>query len=171
MSEVDVTKRELIDDDSASGDKLVPVAEAIRYRKRAQAAENQLGELEKKLETIVGENDRLRDKLDTVESQQQLTGKLISAGASDLESAMLITRKRIEQGGDDDVDSVIEQLRREKGHLFGGREALTVASMTSGVRDKRTAGRTALERAGRTAAGSGSRSDVQEYLRVRRQFV
>ncbi|MCK4999024.1 MAG: hypothetical protein KAS23_05800 [Anaerohalosphaera sp.] len=171
MSEVDVTKNEAFEDEFTGSDKLVPVGEAIRYRKRAQLAENQLSELTEKLATVTGEKEGLKDKLGAIELDQKLSGKLVSAGVNDLEAGLLIAKKRLEDDGSSDVDSVVEHLRKEKEYLFAGGERLKLAGMTSGVKEKASSGRTVLERAGRAAAGSGSRRDVQEYLRVRRQYI
>ena len=171
MSEVDVTKLDAFEDELTGGDKLVPVGEAIRYRKRAQLAESHLSELTEKLSAVTGENEKLKVKICAVEIDQELTGKLASAGVNDLETALLIAKKRLEQAEGGDVESVVEQLRKEKEYLFAGIERPKASGMTSGVKEKAPTGRTVLERAGKTAAGSGSRRDVQEYLRVRRQYV
>lgn len=47
-----------------------------------------------------------------------------------------------------------------------------IQTKTQGVREPLGAGRqAALEKAARAAARSGSRMDVQEYMRIRRRFV
>ena len=72
---------------------------------------------------------------------------------------------------DADVDSVIEQLRKEKDYLFARQEIVAAVTKTAGVKEKMPGGRSVLERSARKAATSGNRADVQEYLRVRRQFI
>jgi hypothetical protein len=45
------------------------------------------------------------------------------------------------------------------------------SSKTAGVKERRPSGASTLERAAKRAATSASRADMQEYMRVRRQFV
>jgi hypothetical protein len=66
---------------------------------------------------------------------------------------------------------VVEQLRKEKGYLFSNTPAAAVGSRTSGAKDKLSGTAGTLERAAKRAANTGSRADLQEYLRVRRNFV
>lgn len=98
-------------------ERLVPVSEAIRYRKRAQAAEKELSELKELHDTQARELEQLK-----------------------------------------------EQVEAEA--------AANAASMTQGVKETRTGGaRNRLEAAATRAAESGKRADVQEYLRLRRNYV
>lgn len=98
-------------------ERLVPVGEAIRYRKRAQAAEQELSELKELHDTQAKELEQLK-----------------------------------------------EQVEAEA--------AVNAASMTQGVKETRTGGaRNRLEAAATRAAESGKRADVQEYLRLRRNYV
>ena len=76
-----------------------------------------------------------------------------------------------DQAGSVDVDSEVEELKKEKSYLFDLAEGVVAASKTSGVKDKKSGGLRSLEVAAKRAATSGNRVDVQEYLRVRRQFV
>ena len=170
MSEMDVERQDLSGDEAVSGEKLVPVSEAIRYRKRAQVAESQAADLQKQLDESFSENLMLSDKLAGVEVEHQLIEKLSAAGACDLEAAIVLAKSRMNDAEDADVDAVVEQLRSEKVYLFEASEE-AVVSRTSGVKEKQPSGRRVLEGAAKRAAASGSRADVQEYLRVRRQFV
>ena len=171
MSEVEIAKQDAFEDELTGGEKLVPVGEAIRYRKRAQLAESQLSELAEKLSAVTGENENLKVKIGAVALEQELTSKLAAAGVNDLEAALLLAQKRLEQSDGSDAESIVEQLLKEKEYLFASFEKPKASGMTAGVKENASTGRTVLERAGRNAATSGSRRDVQEYLRVRRQYV
>ncbi len=170
MNEVDFESQVSSGDERLSEEKLVPVGEAIRYRKRAQSAERQISELEQQLKTSRNENEELTGRLKEVKLEQELVSKLTAAGAADLETAVLIAKARMESS-DSNVDSVIEQLRKEKDYLFEVLETSSIPSRTAGVKERQAGGQRILESAAKKAAASGSRTDVQEYLKVRRQFV
>ena len=124
--------------ETSVSEKLVPVSEAIRYRKRAQAAEKELSELKE-----------LHEK----------QGEELAALNSSME------RKRHDKTADT-ADPIPSLALRAAGN------DATRAVKTQGVKETRTGGaRTQLETAAKQAAHSGSRSDVQEYLRIRRQYV
>lgn len=169
MSEKDLESQVLSEDKES--DRLVPVSEAIRYRKRAQVAEKQLELVEKELGQSKEKNEVLTRQIDEARVEQTLVAKLSAAGAKDLEAAMLMAKTRLNGSDEGDVDSVVEQLRKDKGYLFGDLEAREVASKTSGAKDRLPGGRRVLEGAAKRAAASGNRNDVQEYMRIRRQFV
>ena len=105
--------------------------------------------------------------------ERRVVSSLVSVGVSDLDTAMLIARERLSGASSDeiDVDSLVERLRNEKGYLFGGFKGLTAAERTSGVKDRSAGSKGILESTAKRAVSSGSRADVQEYMRVRRQFV
>ena len=91
---------------------------------------------------------------------------------------MLIAKARLGQGDKADLSSVVEQLKREKQYLFprpdsgqvGEKTSGSVAVRTSPAKEQRS-GAGALERAAKRAAGTGSRTDLQEYMRKRRSVV
>jgi len=154
--------------------RLVPVAESIRYRKRAQQAEKRIEGLTEQLNHSQSDADNLAGYVKELEFEQQLTRKLAAAGASDLETAILVAKKRATAKDDTDLDSIVEQLKSEKGHLFGaaGSADLAEASFrTTPAKDRLAPGRSVLEKAARKAAVSGSRVDLQEYLKLRRNFI
>ena len=131
MSEQDLEKQdiaELPEDKPVVEEKLVPVSEAIRYRKRAQAAEKELSELK---ESHNEQSEQLAQLKEQVEGLQDAVKQSLAAAA-------------------------------ENGN----------GQKTQGVKGTRTGGaRSTLQTAAKQAADSGSRSDVQEYLRLRRNFV
>jgi hypothetical protein len=170
MSEVDFESQVSSEDEGQGSEKFVPVGEAIRYRRRAQSAEKQIGALEQELKMSRQKNEQLAGDLDEMKLAQKLLSSLTAAGASDLEGAVLIAKGRM-KASDGDIDSVVGQLRKEKGYLFESTQAEAVASKTAGAKERKPGGRGVLEGAAKRAATSGSRADVAEYMRVRRQFV
>ncbi len=170
MSDEGVERQVVSEDEVAGGEKLVPVSEAIRYRKRAQGAEQEIGELSRRLTAAEESNLHLKEELESVRTDQLLVTRLTGEGAVDVEAAILLAKERLGRQGEDDIDGVIEQLKSEKGYLFEASEE-GVFSKTSGVKEKKPNGRRSLESTAKRAAASGSRADVQDYLRARRQFV
>jgi hypothetical protein len=158
--------------------KLVPVGESIRYRKRAQGAEKRVEELAGELVEARAEATRLADELNATQKEQELMRRLASEGTRDLEAAMLIAKSRLAKDEKGDLGGVVEQLKKEKGYLFsrpdsgqvGEKTSGSVAVRTSPAKEQRS-GAGALERAAKRAAGTGSRSDLQEYMRRRRSVV
>lgn len=153
------------------GEKLVDVSEAIRYRKRAQAAEQRKSLLEQELAESKGEVERLNNNLSQMTVERQLIEKFVSAGVRDLEAAVIIGKSRIENDSKITANDVVEQLRKEKSYLFNDAPTVTASVKTSGVKDKLSGTTGILERAAKKAANSGSRTDLQEYLRARRNLI
>jgi hypothetical protein len=147
--------------------KLVPVGESIRYRKRAQGAEKRVEELAGELADARAEATRLADEMKATQREQELMRRLASEGTRDLEAAMLIVKARLAGTDKADLNGVVEQLKKEKQYLFGEKTSGSVAVRTSPAKEQRN-GAGALERAAKRAAGTGSRSDLQEYMRKRR---
>ncbi len=152
--------------------KLVPVAESIRYRKRAQSAEKKVETLSEQLAQTKSQISEMAEELDKIQVERKLMRRLAAAGAVDMEAAVLIARERVEGTTDADLDGVIEQLKKEKQYLFGGNKD-TVAGLekTSGAKNRLESNQSILERAARKAAATGNRTDLQEYLKMRRSFV
>lgn len=168
MSEQELEKQDV--SENTSEDRLVPVAEAIRYRKRAQAAEKELAEMKAERDLLQSEKQAISSQLDRIQQDQQIHDLLTAAGTTDPETALLLVRDRLASAEGQDVQAVIEDLQKEKDYLFSSRPAIGGPVRTSGVRH-RPDGSAALQDAAKKAARSGNCVDVQEYLRVRRQFV
>jgi hypothetical protein len=152
--------------------RLVDVSEAIRYRKRAQSAEQKQTLLEQELAESKAEAERLNKNLSQMAIERQLIDKLVSAGVRDLEAAVIIGRARLEDDKKATAADVVEQLRKEKSYLFSESSITACAgAKTSGVKDKLSGTTGTLERAAKKAVNTGSRTDLQEYLRIRRNFV
>jgi hypothetical protein len=171
MSQIDAEKIEGSEEPQQRGEKLVDVSEAIRYRKRAQAAEQKKTVLEQELVEKQAEVERLNQNLSQMTIERQLIDKLVSAGVRDLEAAVIIGRTKLEGSKETTAADVVEQLRKEKSYLFNEAQAVTVGAKTSGVKDRLSGTTGTLERAAKKAANTGSRADLQEYLRARRNFV
>ncbi len=179
MSQVDAEANVLSEDKDRTDDisidnvKLVPVAESIRYRKRAQAAEQKVEQLSEQLSALRSEAQELTEKMGQLDSEQVLTRKLVAAGASDLETALLVARARASKD-EADIDGLVEQLRSEKPHLFSSAKVSdtgAAAPRTAPAKDRLASCKSSLEKAATKAASTGSRVDLHEYLRLRRNFV
>jgi len=152
--------------------KLVPVAESIRYRKRAQSAEKKVAILAEQLAEAESEATKMAEQLSDVQIEQKLMRKLVAAGTVDLEMAVLIAKARMEGETKADLEGVVKQLKKEKQYLFGGeRKGAVGVQRTAGAKDHETFNQTMLERAAKKAATTGNRTDLQEYLKLRRNFV
>jgi hypothetical protein len=122
---------------------------------------------------------RLAEKLKATQKEQELMNKLAAEGTRDLEAALLIAKARLASGDKMDLAGVVEQLKKEKGYLFsrlglgqdGDKSTGGATVRTSPVKEPRQGGAAGIDRAARRAAGTGSRADLQEYMRKRRSVV
>ncbi len=164
--------------------KLVPVAESIKYRRRAQQAEGRMHELEQQLTDIRTQLDRRNEELAVAEAQRdearvQLVAAanqrsaerlLAEAGVVDFEAAGLLLTKRMDLTAELDEEAIrrgVEQLLVDKPFLVRPSAALPPA--TASPRSERTGPFAQLAQAAERAVQTGSRRDVAEYLRLRRQ--
>ena len=175
MSQID--EEEAILSETATGQsdgdnlKLVPVTESIRYRKRAQSAEKRGEILTEQLARAKSESTEMAEQLRNVQVEQELTRKLAAAGTVDLEAAVLLAKAKLKARDDGDLESVIEEMRKEKQYLFAGSSAGKTSQRTAGAKDRIQNSQAILERAAKKAATTGNRTDLQEYLKLRRNFV
>ncbi|KPL24197.1 MAG: hypothetical protein AMJ75_04385 [Phycisphaerae bacterium SM1_79] len=167
----DVLSEDIAGTSDGDNMRLVPVAESIRYRKRAQSAEKKLEALTEQLAQAQAQTTELSEQLSNVQAEQELTRKLAAAGTVDLETAVLIAKARIQDQGQADLDGVIDQLRKEKQYLFGNTGEVMAAKKTAGAKQRATNNQTILERAANKAATTGNRADLQEYLKLRRNYL
>jgi hypothetical protein len=130
---------------------------------RAESLAEQLAEANQKI-------TQMSQGLDGLELERKLTRKLIAAGVIDLEAAVLIAKARMQGQDKPDLNGCVEQLRKEKSYLFGGPE-IVVSRRTAGAKDRVTHSQTALEQAATKAAKTGSRVDLQHYLKLRRNLM
>jgi len=153
-----------------SDEKVVPVSEAIRYRRRAQQAEKELAEARQELEENRRRSEDMVRRVEQLEKDQELRRAVVGAGAKDIETAALVVKSRLEKIEGLGVSEAIEQVRKEKGYLFERQPAAEGLGKTLGARQK-ASGQGGLENAAKKAAQSGTRADMLEYLRARRRYV
>ena len=114
----------------------------------------------------------LKARVVELEAQKEMVMKLAAAGAKDIETAVLVGMSRLAGSDGGSVDEVVEEIRKEKGYLFtasGEKSENQPPARTAGARQRGSEHATAMERAAKRAAASGSRVDLQEYLRLRRK--
>ena len=148
--------------------RLVPVTEAIRYRKRAQTAEQQLEALKGQLQDSQVELEQARQSLTALDRRQRIDQILAESDAIDLEVARLLTEAAVADMDEPDIKLAIEDLQRHKPYLFRHRNngSTTGSAMTARPRDGLN---TTTQHAARQAAATGDRRDLLKYLRLRRR--
>jgi hypothetical protein len=114
---------------------------------------------------------QMSQDLSDLEIEQSLTCKLAAAGATDLEAGVLMAKARMAGKDETEIDGCIEQLRKEKSYLFGGSAQTLTSRRTAGAKDRKAQSQTALEQAAKKAARTGSRTDLQHYLKLRRNLL
>lgn len=173
MSQIDKENLESSEEQGRQNEKMVSVNEAIRYRKRAQNAEQKYQKLEEQLAQSREQIDRLGADLNEAHCREELVKALASAGAMDMEAAVLIAKTRLENDSGSKAADIVVQMQKEKAYLFDKSpdRSFAAATMTRGAREKMPNASASLERAAKRAAASGSRTDLQDYLRMRRKLV
>jgi hypothetical protein len=151
--------------------RLVPLSESIRYRRRAQDAEKRVEELSSQLAEANEEANRLTKELKSTQKEQELMRRLAAEGARDLEAAVLIAKARLAGTDKADLAGIVERLKNEKQYLFVEKASSGATVRTSPLKESRQTGATALDRAAKKAAGTGSRADLQEYMKRRRSVI
>lgn len=164
--------------------KLVPVNEAIKYRRRAQQAESRLQQVEQQLNdvrtqfeerleqlaTADAARDEMQHQLEAVRARASAEGALYGAGVVDIEAASALLEKRL--SFDDELDAerlaqAVDQLLQDKPFLLA--PAVALPDKTASARPREAGMGARLARAASQAVSSGSRRDVADYLRLRRQ--
>ena len=174
MSQVDeenILSEDKEEEQIDAGDRLVPVSEAIRYRKRAQSAEKKLTDLTEQVGELEKQNGNMSKQLEEIRGEQKLVSVLSTAGVVDLEAGVLLVKAKLAEDESLDLEDVIGQLKKQKQYLFSDSGQRVVTKRTSGVRDKVSRNETVLEQAAKQASTSGARTDLQEYLKLRRNFL
>lgn len=152
-------------DPAPESDRLVPVTEAIRYRKRAQAAEQQVGALQTQLTDLQGRLTQTQQTIAQLERRQKIDALLADADAVDFEVARLLTEAAVEVMDQPDVAMAIADLKRGKPYLFHQRSIAAAQAMSARQRDSHSH---STHEAAQAAATSGDRRDLLHYLRLRR---
>lgn len=149
-------------------DKQVPVSEAIRYRKRAQAAEQQLGEVQSQMQAMQAKYDEAQQTITQLERRQRIDALLAESEAIDLDAARLLTERAVQEMDEPDVQAAVADLRRHKPYLFRKRTSEGHGGMAPRLDDEAMP---AAEDLAHRAAVSGDRRDLLRYLRLRRQHT
>ena len=154
-------------------ERMTTVGEAIRYRKRAQAAERQVAQLNAQLEQREEEYNATHHRLTTLEQENALTRQLLRAGATDIEVTLLLTQEKLagNEASEKEMSAAIETVRTERPCLFAGGNTRGAGPGSAGVRPGPMYGREALRRQAEKTMSSNSRKDMQEYLKLRRSIV
>lgn len=175
---------ELADTTTGSPARLVPVAESIKYRRRAQQAEGKLAEIQQQLEQSQSQLQASRQQLADLESQRQQAQQqaqstenrlaadrmLARAGVVDLEAASLLLSQRLtlDQAIEPQALSQhIEQLLEEKPYLR--KPTAPLPPKTASARQPQSGVSVMLGQVAQRAITTGHRRDVADYLRLRRQ--
>lgn len=147
-----------------SSERLVPVSEAIRYRRRAQAAEQGANDLKGEIQDTRVELEQARQSILQLERRQKIDELLVDSEVVDLEVARLLTEVAVEMMDEPDVKMAIDDLKRHKPYLFTtrGTEGSFMAARLRGSSHHE------VEQAAGCAAISGDRRDLLRYLRLRR---
>lgn len=147
----------------------VPVSESIRYRRRAQAAEQQLEDLQAKFAEAQSSLRETQRQLEHVERRQRIDELLMESDAVDLEAARLLTEIAVESAGGGakaDLGAAVAQLKERKPYLF--RRGAGAPGGAMSPRQRRSEGGRDLNEAASSAITSGNRRDLLRYLRLRR---
>lgn len=151
-------------DDPTSDEKVVPLSELIRARRRAQEAEAQAIALQDRvveLEKVLAE---ARSAMDAIERRQQIDLALLEADAIDLESARLLTELALGQMDDSDIHAAVNELRQRKPFMFNARRSRLGSAMSGTPRQAADSLADVAEEAART----GDRKALLRYLQIRR---
>ncbi len=150
---------------SSESNKLVPVSESIRYRKRAQQAEQELEQARQNLEKIERELTESRDMIDHLERQHRISELLTEADAIDLGVARLLTEATVQTMDEPDLKQAVADLQRQKPYLFRKQvsQARAMSAHDSDPMDQDVA------HAAAQAAATGHRRDLLAYLRLKRR--
>jgi len=156
------------DDAKTDGEaeKLVPVTEAIRYRRRAQQAEQQLADSQQQLQSLQSRLDEAESTIQQLERRQKIDATLATAEPIDADAVRLLTEQAIQQMDEPDVDAAVNELRQSRPYLFRQKTARRGPAMAARVDDEPAP---ESERAADDAAMTGDRRDLLRYLRLRRR--
>lgn len=145
-------------------EKLVPVGEAIRYRKRAQEAERSAEESGSRINELETSLASAKQELDAMERRHEIDLALMREGAIDLETARLMAELTMESAEEGNTSEAVSKLRQDKPFLFRKPPQSSGGAMSAKVSQERT--ETAA--AGEHAARNGDRESLLRYLRARR---
>jgi len=141
------------------------VSEARKYRKRAQAAEQQLAQLQDEVQNKANKLIELEQQVQHLEQTSRIDQLLVQSDAVDLDAARLLTAIAVDQMDQPDVDAAVAELRRTKPFLFRAR---THTSSALSARPDTPTVHHDMEDAADEASATGNRTDLLRYLRLKR---
>jgi hypothetical protein len=146
------------------------IAEAKRYRKRAQAAEQSLEEAKVQLAEREAAISEHQQTIAALQRRQAIDDALREAGAMDLEAARTLAEGEMSQSAALDAASAVQELARSRPYLFRQSRRAMSAGVQCARSDQGEAPREQrLTRAAEDAQSTGTRGDVLRYLRLRRK--
>lgn len=154
--------------EAQANDRLVPVSEAKKYRKRAQAAEKILEDLKQE---ITEKNLRLQENeqlINDMVHRQLIDELLIDSQAIDLDATRLLTELALAEMEEPDIEQAVADLRNRKPLLFRATQEIAASLGPKGQTLEPQQPRL-LEQAATEAHSTGSRTALMRYLRLRRQ--
>jgi hypothetical protein len=153
----------------ASLDAPSPIAEARRYRKRAQAAERAAADLRLELQQKSAELAEREQTITALERRQRIDELLLEARAIDLDTARLLTELAVADMPEPDLDAAVAELRSRKPFLFRAGRASSGALAPRSAPDGAASAASPAQRAAAEAHATGRRADLLRYLRLRRR--
>ncbi len=150
-------------------ERLVPVSEARRYRRRAQTAEQRVRELESDLHEGQEQLAQREQQLDELATKRAIDIALQEHDVVDAEVATLLIQQQLEDACDGDVEQAVCELRRRKPFLFRPQRTQSLTTALGPYTEQRNGhGGGRMEHAAEEAIRSGRRGDLLQYLRLRR---
>ncbi len=143
-----------------------PVAQAMRYRKRAQQAEQELTQVKSRMDEMQSQLTASKQTIDQLERRQRIEAELAEEEALDVEAARLLTEVAVQQMREPDVKLAVADLKRHKPWLFGQKRPATAGAMPA---RSMSAQKPEALVAAETAASTGDRRDLLRYLKLRRK--
>lgn len=151
-----------------ASDRMTPVSEAKKYRKRAQAAEKILEDLQQEL---TEKNQHLQENqqlINDMEHRQLIDELLVDSQAIDLDATRLLTEIALTEMEEPDIEQAVADLRLRKPLLFRVAHSVAASLGPKGQTFELQQHRS-LEHAATEAHSTGSRTALMRYLRLRRQ--
>jgi len=154
---------------SVSGERMVPVSEAKRYRKRAQAAETMIDELKQQLAANEAQIRSSESLLAAMQRRLEIDDLLIECGSLDMESARALVEQSLADREHETAEAAVNELQRRKPALFRGSRCTHAAAQAARNVNGQSLRQESLLRAAVNAGETGQRHDVMQYLRLRRR--
>ncbi len=159
---------EQIRDNAEQHERLVPVSEAKKYRKRAQAAEKILEDFKVELAEKDEALHKQRQNIADMQRQRSIDELLVDSETIDLETTRLLTEMALSEMAEPDVEQAVAQLRKRKPFLFRS-TAHGATALSPKAENNQTSLARSIERAAADAHSSGNRTALLRYLRLRRR--